>query len=95
MIGELVAKGENTFPTRTLTKRLFQVLDKSENQMQRLEFELLNDQCKIIDEFNLGDHLLIQFRIRSTDWRNAQGRSRMIQNLVTIKIEKIDPENSI
>ncbi len=93
--GQLLNKGEYTSPTRTLTKRIFIVTDITQEPSQRLPFELLNDRCELIDEYEVGDELLIQFKIRSVDWLNPEGKSKLIVSLIPVRIEKIDREYMI
>lgn len=84
--GELTFKGKITTPTRTLRKQVFQLLDRSQRDPQRHEFELINENCGLIDEHKIGDHILVHFRIRSSHTTH-----KLIPNLVALRIEKIEP----
>ncbi len=93
--GQLLKKGGYTNPTAKFTKRVFIVMDITQQLPQPLPFELINDRCEIIDEFEVGDELLVQFNIRSRKWQDKEDKIRLIVILVPVRIQRIERETMI
>lgn len=68
------------------------VLEYTENTdfMQYVKFELIQDKCDILDNFQIGDNIIVYFNIRGRQWTNPQGEKIYFTTLNTWKIEKAE-----
>lgn len=56
---------------------------------QYLKFEFDNDHCNKLDNFKVGDKVIINFDLRGKAWRNPETNKEIyINSLVAWKIEK-------
>lgn len=65
------------------------VVEYSENTQypQHLKFELIHDNCDLLDSFKVGDEVEINFNLRGRAWTNKQGETTYFNSLVAWKIE--------
>ena len=70
-------------------KRTILLQDKvyAENSFQ---FELHKDRCELIDNFNIGDNIIVHFNVRCNPYNN-----NYYTNLVAWRIEKMDTEEAV
>jgi hypothetical protein len=54
----------------------------------QIKFQLTQDRCSILDEFNINDEVKVNFRIRGRRWEK-DGRVNYFNNLEAWRIEKI------
>jgi hypothetical protein len=47
--------------------------DLSTPYPQFVSFQLTQDKCAILDQFNIGDELKVQFNLRGREWNGPQG----------------------
>ena len=96
----MVIKGKlhEVFPEKkfkdTFRKREF-IIESSENAQypQFLKFELLQDNCEMIDNFSIGDELEISFDLSGKSWTNPEGEKVYFNSLRVWKIQKANGEN--
>lgn len=97
----MVIKGKlhEVYPAKKLTdtfrKREF-IIEYSENAQypQFLKFELLQDNCEMIDNFSIGDELEISFDLSGKPWTNSEGEKVYFNSLRVWKILKINGGNT-
>jgi len=86
--GKLHKTFETEQKTDTFQAREF-VLEISESQYpQLIKFQLTQDKCPLIDNFQLGDNLTVHFDLRGREWNE-----RFFTNLNAWKIEAAGAEN--
>lgn len=89
--GRLFEKFELQQITGTFSKREFvlEITDNSPNGMtytNYASFQLVNNQCNLIDNFNIGDLVTVNFNIRGNKWER-DGQVRYITNLNAWRIQ--------
>ena len=90
--GKLIAKYDTVQRTETFKTREF-VIEKSEDIGGRViinyvKFQSVQDKTALLDRYNLGDDIKIQFNIKGTKW-NKSGVDNYITNLDAWRIEAV------
>ena len=77
-------------------KREF-VLEHSDNPSypQLNSFSLSQDKIDMIDGFNVGDYVKIEFNLRGKEWINAQGKAIYFSTLEVWKMETLQKEQDV
>ncbi len=88
--GKLVAKFDTVQRTETFKTREF-VIEKSEDIGGRVitnyvKFQSVQDKTALLDRYNLGEDIKVQFNIKGTKW-NKDGKDNYITNLDAWRIE--------
>ena len=55
---------------------------------QHVSFQLTQDKCNLLDQYNLGDEIKIQFNLRGREWNGPQG-IKYFNTLEAWRIEKV------
>jgi len=89
------------FDTQTVSdkfqKRDF-VLEVSENPLypQYVSFQFTQDKCNLLDKFNKGDKIKLEFNLRGREYTTKEGEIKYFNTLEAWKIDKTaEPENVI
>ena len=97
--GKLVARFDIVQRTETFKTREF-VIEKSEDINGRtitnyVTFQCVQDKTAMVDRFNIGDEVKVQFNIKGTKWVK-DGKENYITNLDAWRMEtvKISQETS-
>jgi hypothetical protein len=61
---------------------------------QQVSFQLNQDKCELIDGFNVGEEIKLQFNLRGREWTNPQGEVKYFNTLEAWKIEKAGATSS-
>lgn len=93
---EITGKLHEVFPTQkisdTFSKREF-VLEISEQAANGMtytnyaSFQLVNNQCAVMDQFQVGEQVKVNFNIRGNRWEK-DGQVRYITNLNAWRVER-------
>ena len=69
-------------------KREF-VLEYADNPQypQLLKFEMVQDDCSVLDNFNVGDQVDVHFNLRGRKWTDPKGVDKYFNTLQAWKIE--------
>ncbi|MBX2884549.1 MAG: DUF3127 domain-containing protein [Granulosicoccus sp.] len=70
--------------TDTFQAREFVIETADAQYPQMIKFQLTQDKCAIIDEYELGDELAVHFDLRGREWNE-----RFFTNLSAWKIERV------
>lgn len=54
---------------------------------QHVSFQLTQDKCSLLDQYNVGDEMKIQFNLRGREWNGPQG-IKYFNTLEAWRIEK-------
>jgi hypothetical protein len=55
---------------------------------QHVSFQLTQDKCSLLDNYNVGDELKVQFNLRGREWNGPQG-IKYFNTLEAWRIEKM------
>lgn len=79
----------------TFKKREFVVeYAENPNYPQILKFEMINDNCTMLDSYRKGDDVEIEFDLRGREWTNPQGNKVYFVSLNAFRLRKIDDKNN-
>ncbi|HRD40541.1 MAG TPA: DUF3127 domain-containing protein [Bacteroidia bacterium] len=56
---------------------------------QHVSFQLTQDKCNLLDQYNIGDEMKIQFNLRGREWNGPQG-IKYFNTLEAWRIEKMN-----
>ena len=72
-----------------LRKREF-VLEYADNPQypQLLKFELFNDRCDLLNDYQAGDEVALQFNLRGREWTNPRGEKVYITTLEAWQLQR-------
>lgn len=93
--GKLIEKFDTQQVTATFRKREF-VLEKKESAAGRefielIKFQLNQDRCDLIDQYQINDELNVSFNIKGRKWEK-DGKTNYFLNLEAWKISKVSNE---
>ena len=74
VIGTLKAKFETQKVSDRFQKREFVLTTEANTPYpQHVSFQVTQDKCSILDQFNDGEELKVQFNLRGREWNGPQG----------------------
>ena len=87
--GKLYSKAETKQVSATFKKREF-VVEYAENPLypEFIKLELSQDKCNLLDQFQTGDWLEVDFNLRGRRWTNPEGAETIINHLQAWKVFK-------
>ena len=96
LTGKLIVKNDTQQITATFQKREF-VIETEENNAGRvftdyIKFQLMQDKCNILDQYNLGDTIKVTFSIKGNKWEK-EGNVNYFTNLNAWRIESGSTEH--
>lgn len=68
VVGKLHKKFETESKTSTFQAREFVIEVADGNYPQMVKFQLVQDRCGLIDEYNEGDQIKVHFDLRGREW---------------------------
>ena len=89
--GELKAIGEAVQVTEKFKKRAFVLIDDSSQYPQYINFQLVQDKCELIDGFQVGQCIEVNFNLRGREWKDKNG---IIKYFNTLDVWRIVYEES-
>jgi len=88
--GVLKVKFNEQIVSDKFKKREFVVTENSSQYPQYINFQLAQDKCSLIDNFNEGDTIKVSFNLRGREWTNPQGEVKYFNSLDAWRIENAD-----
>lgn len=81
--------------TETFRKREF-VVEYSENPSypEYIKFELTQDKCDILNNFNIGDEVTISFNLKGRKWTDPQGTVKYFNSLQAWRLDEKNGDDS-
>ena len=67
-LGKIVKISNIEEISATFKKREF-VIETDENYPQKMMFELVQDKCDIISNYNVNDNVRVHFNLRGREWK--------------------------
>lgn len=87
--GQLKLKFDTQKVSEKFQKRDFVLsTDLSTPYPQHISFQVTQDKCNMLDQFNPGDELRVQFNLRGREWNGPQG-VKYFNTLEAWRIEKV------
>jgi len=85
--GILKVKSNTQQVSDKFKKREFVITDNSSQYPQHISFQLVQDKCAIIDQYNVGDEIKVHFNLRGREWTSPQGEIKYFNSLEAWRIE--------
>ena len=85
--GILKVKSSTQQVSEKFKKREFVITDNSSQYPQHISFQLVQDKCAIIDQYNVGDEIKVHFNLRGREWASPQGEIKYFNSLEAWRIE--------
>ncbi len=89
--GTLKVKGQpqnvSKDSSKTFMKREFVITDNSSQYPQHISFQLTQDKCSLIDQYQIGSEIKVHFNLRGREWTNAQGEVKYFNSIEAWRIE--------
>jgi hypothetical protein len=87
--GKLIVKNDTEQIKDTFKKREFVISDESSQYPQEIIFQLVQDKCDLLDPFNVGEEIKVNFNLRGRRWDNPKtGETRFFNSLDAWRLEK-------
>ena len=84
-IGDTEARGN---PDKPFYKRIFWLSEVSENYPNFWQLELWQDDCKLIDNYKVGDFVTCYIDIKGQKWKKGDGTEVVMNSLKCWNFEK-------
>src|SRR5262245_43136528 len=55
---------------------------------QSVLFQVTGDRCAVLDQFQVGDEVRLEFNLRGREWKSPQGEVKYINSLEVWRIER-------
>lgn len=92
--GILKVKFETQKVSDRFSKREFVLTTEATSPYpQQVSFQLTQDKCNLLDQYNIGDEMKIQFNLRGREWNGPQG-VKYFNTLEAWRIEKVGSGSS-
>lgn len=85
--GILKVKGEAQQVSEKFRKREFVLSDNSTQYPQHISFQLTQDKCSLIDQYNVGDEIKVHFNLRGREWTSPKNEVKYFNTLEAWRIE--------
>ncbi len=85
--GILKVKNEAQQVSEKFKKREFVLTDNSSQYPQHISFQLTQDKCNLIDQYNVGSEIKVHFNLRGREWTSPQGEIKYFNTLEAWRLE--------
>jgi hypothetical protein len=82
-------KGETVAVSEKFKKREF-VATVEGSYPQDIQFQLSQDKCSLLDNFQVGEEIEIEYNLRGREWTNPQGEAKYFNTLEVWKIGRVE-----
>ena len=79
--GEIKVIGEAVQVTEKFKKREFVLIDDSSQYPQFINFQLAQDKCNLIDGYQVGQRIEVNFNLRGREWTDKNGAVKYFNTL--------------
>lgn len=94
MTGTVKRVGDIQTFSSGFTKREVIIEKQDGNFPQVISFNCLKDNTRLLDQVAPGDQVKITFDVRGREWTNPQGVTRVFNDLVCFRLEKVGADGS-
>jgi hypothetical protein len=88
--GKLIVKNDTEQIKDTFRKRDFVISDEDSQYPQEISFQLVQDKCDLLDAYQVGQNIKVNFNLRGRSWQNPQTQEMKYFN--TLDAWKIEPD---
>ena len=88
--GEIKVIGDAVQVTEKFKKKEFVLIDDSSQYPQYINFQLVQDKCELIDGFQVGQCVEVNFNLRGREWTDKNG---IIKYFNTLDVWRIVSED--
>jgi len=93
--GRLYLINDTVIVSDKFKKRSFVVTDDHDKYPQFIEFQLTQDRCMVLDNFNEGDMVDVIFHLKGREWENPQGEVKYFNTNEAFKIKRLGQEQDM
>ncbi len=91
--GKLIVKNDAEQITDSFKKREFVISDEASQYPQEIMFQLVQDKCDLIDSYNIGDEIKVNFNLRGRRWENPKtNETKFFVSLDAWRLEKVSKD---
>jgi len=95
VVGTLKVKFETQKVSDRFTKRDFVLTTEASTPYpQHISFQITQDKCATLDQFNEGEEIKVQFNLRGREWKSPQGETKFFNTLEAWRIERLQGSNN-
>ena len=95
VVGTLKVKSETQKVSDRFTKRDFVLTTEASTPYpQHVSFQITQDKCSLLDQFNEGEEIKVQFNLRGREWKSPQGETKFFNTLEAWRIERLQGSNN-
>ncbi len=87
--GILKVKSEAQQVSEKFKKREFVLTDNSSQYPQHISFQLTQDKCSLLDQYNVGDEIKVHFNLRGREWTSPKNEIKYFNTLEAWRIETV------
>jgi len=87
LTGTLKVKNPEVQVSEKFKKREFVITDNSSQYPQHVQFQLTQDRCALLDNYQIGSEVKVFFNIRGREWKNQQGEIKYFNSLEAWRME--------
>ena len=88
--GEIVYVGAVEQISDKFKKRTFVVLDKSGKYPNEVQFELVQNNCGLVDEIRIGDLVQVAYDVRGRSFQRKDGSQGWMNSLQAWRVVKVE-----
>jgi len=86
--GKLIVKGgTKEYGSNGFKKRTFVIEIPDGEYPQKVEFELVQAKCALLDPIEVGDDVKLTYNLRGREWTNPEGEVKYFNSLQAWKLE--------
>lgn len=94
VVGTLKVKFDTQKVSERFTKREFVLTTEASTPYpQHVSFQITQDKCSVLDQYNVGEELKVQFNLRGREWNGPQG-IKYFNTLEAWRIERLQGSNN-
>ncbi len=86
--GKLKVVNETQQIKDTFRKREFVLTDDSSTYSQHISFQLIQDNCDLLNGYQVGEEVKLMFNIRGREWTSPSGEVKYFNSLDVWKLER-------
>jgi hypothetical protein len=87
--GTLTVKNDTQQVSEKFSKRDFVIKDTASMYPQDLLFQLSQDKCSLLDNYQVGQQIEVSFNLRGRGWISPQGEVKYFNTLDAWRIEMV------
>ena len=93
--GKLIEKYKTSKINDSFRKREF-VVEYVENPQypELLKFDLIQDKCDLLEEFNVGESLKVEFNLKGRKWTDPSGNDKYFNTLQAWRLSTVNAAGS-